>query len=224
MEANCELCSNASSFQGTQIKAVFFYQEPGFVQHRRHQEFDDLLAPHLNSLTRLVRSKARDGSEADDVVQETLFCAFRHLTQLRDRAYFKPWLFRIAINEIRQRRRSEGRSPILMPAGPVEGLELADMRCSPDVECERAELNALLREALSKLPEKYRRVVEMRDLNDLSVTETAQRLCLGVPATKTRHLRARALLSRSFRQIVARRSRATDPVAPRSRSNFADMV
>ena len=210
MGANCELCCDASSFQSAQIKAVFFYQEPTFVQHRRRQEFNNLLTPHLNSLTRLVRARARDRSEADDVVQETLFRAFRHLAQLRDEAYFKPWLFRIAINEIRRRRRSEGCSPVVNLAGLIEELNLADMRCSPHVECERVELNVLLREALSKLPEKYRSVVELRDLDDLSVTETAQRLCLGVSATKTRHLRARGLLLRSLRQVVARRSRATE--------------
>jgi RNA polymerase sigma-70 factor (ECF subfamily) len=188
-------------------------QAPASLQrsaHERREEFDNLLSPHLNSLSRLVRARAKDWSEADDVVQEALFRAFRHLDQLRDKAYFKPWLFSIAINEIRQKRRSEGHSPVLALDGSNERPKIADMRRSPHTECERAELSVLLREALSKLPEKYRSVVELRDLADLSVLETAQRLRLGVSTTKTRHLRARAMLLKAVRQLVARRSRAKE--------------
>jgi RNA polymerase sigma-70 factor, ECF subfamily len=200
------------SFRRARIKTPLLCQKPAIVQPSlgRPEEFDNLLTPHLNSLRRLVRARAKDWSEADDVVQETLLRAFRHLAQLRDKAHFKPWLFRIAMNEIRQRRRSERCSPILVLADPIEGIQIADTRRSAHAECERAELKMLVREALSKLPEKYRSVLELRDLSDLSVSETAQRLCLGVAATKTRHVRARSMLMRSLRKLVARRSRATD--------------
>ena len=213
MGTMCGLSSNAFSFQGTHLNTPVACRAPALVQRSlsvKREEFDNLLLPHLNSLSRLVRGRVRDRSEADDVVQETLFRAFRRLDQLRDNACFRPWLFSIAINEIRQRRRSERCSPILELGGPIEGDEIADMRRSPYAECERAERDALLREALSKLPEKYRVVLELRDLRDLSVSETAQHLRLGVSTTKTRHLRARALLLKSLRRLVARRSRVAD--------------
>ena len=194
------------------FQSLAFVPTPPVVQRSlyRKQEFEELINAHLNPLTRFVRARSKDRSEAEDVVQDTLFSAFRHLAQLRDKAYFKAWLFRIAINEIRQRRRCEGRSPIVWLTDPIDGLEIADIRCVPHAACEQAERDGLLREALAKLPEKYRRVVEMRDLKDLSVMETAERLRLGVAATKTRHLRARALLLRSIRQLVAKRSPAAE--------------
>jgi len=154
--------------------------------------FAELIGPHLKSLTRVVRAASGGHPDAEDIVQQTALKAFLHLDQFRFQASFRTWLIRIGVNEARQWRRKHACSPVQEHALPelTEALA-ADPNRSPLVECQKGETVGKVRQAVAKLPEKYRIVIFLRDLQELSLTEVATRLGLSVPAVKTRHLRAR---------------------------------
>jgi RNA polymerase sigma-70 factor (ECF subfamily) len=158
----------------------------------RRDLFGDLLHPHLTDLFRLVRVRMRYGPEADDVIQTTIVKAFTRLEQFHFEASFRCWLMGIAIHEVLQwhRRRAPARLLMLDPAALAQ-LQVPDKTASPLADCERREMAVFLHRALARLPEKYQAVIRLRDLEELSVRETAQLLQLSIPAVKTRHRRAR---------------------------------
>jgi RNA polymerase sigma-70 factor (ECF subfamily) len=152
--------------------------------------FGDLIAPHLIPLLRIVRATMGGHPEVDDIVQQTVLKAFMHLTQFRFEAGFRTWLIQIGFNEARQWRRKYTSSPFV-EFTPTAELPFADQSNSPLIEYQRSETSAQLDAALARLPEKYRNVIVLRDLEDLRISEVAVRLGLSIPAVKTRHRRAR---------------------------------
>jgi RNA polymerase sigma-70 factor (ECF subfamily) len=152
--------------------------------------FGDLIAPHLTPLLRTVRATMGGHVEVDDIVQQTVLKAFTRLAQFRFEAGFRTWLIQIGLNEIRQWRRKHTSSPFV-ESTPAAELLFADQSDSPLIECQRNESSAQLSAALARLPEKYRNVIVLRDLEGLRVSEVAVRLGLTIPAVKTRHSRAR---------------------------------
>jgi RNA polymerase sigma factor (sigma-70 family) len=168
--------------------------------------FGDLIAPHLSPLSRIVRATIGGHSEVEDIVQQTALKAFTHLAQFRFEAGFRTWLIQIAINEARQWGRKYASSRFLEFAAPtLSELPIADQRHSPLIEYQRSETGVQVRAALAHLPEKYRIVIFLRELEELSISEVAARLGLTIPAVKTRHRRARQKVagflerSRNFR-------------------------
>lgn len=165
------------------------------VLQGRTDAFADLVTPHLGSLTRFARMRLRNDSEAEDVVQQAVLRAFRGLGQFRREASFKTWLSTITFNEVTHLRRDKGIAPVSsLNMAPADGL--ADPSSLPDIQIQRQEERERLYRALTRLPEKYRAVIQLRDLNELSVAATARSLSLTVSAVKTRHHRARKLLLR----------------------------
>jgi RNA polymerase sigma-70 factor, ECF subfamily len=158
----------------------------------RIDAFADLLQPHLTSLNRFARQKLRSESEAEDVVQQSVLLAFSHLRQFRREAGFNTWLRAIALNEVLRllQQRTVAHVPLLE--------SLADPASSPHVQCEQSERAERLHKAITRLPEKYRLMIEFRDLRELSIDETARSLSLTSSAVRTRHHRARKLLVRSL--------------------------
>jgi RNA polymerase sigma-70 factor, ECF subfamily len=131
--------------------------------------------------------------DAEEVAQETLLHAFESFEQLREPERVRPWIFRIARNVcLMQRRRSvfapahEMSTDDLPPGDEPSGTELP-----PDREYLRGELKAVLDRVIAELPPRYRAVVVLRDLEELSTDETAQILDLAPDAVKTRLHRAR---------------------------------
>jgi RNA polymerase sigma-70 factor (ECF subfamily) len=134
--------------------------------------------------------------DAEEVAQETLWNAFERFETLRDPERVRSWIFRIAKNAcLMQRRRSvfapahelslDDLTPGAEPAGPSE---------PPDAGFLRAELRAVLDRVILELPQPYRAVVLLRDIEQLSTEETAQVLDLGVDVVKTRLHRGRLAL------------------------------
>ncbi len=167
------------------------------VLQGRTDAFGTLVAPYLGSLTRFARMRLRDQSEAEDVVQQAVLHAFYSLGQFRREASFKTWLSKIASNEVIHLRRGRASSP-LKPMYETLADKLADPTSLPDIQIQRKEERERLHRALTRLPEKYRLVIQLRDLHELSTAATARSLCLSVGAVKTRHHRARKLLLRSL--------------------------
>jgi RNA polymerase sigma-70 factor (ECF subfamily) len=159
-----------------------------------NENFGNCIAQHLPYLNRMVRSLTRGDPMTDDIVQQTMLKALAHADQFRFHSTMKTWLTSIAMNEVRQVYRCKWRTrsvPLM-----TENLESDRSAC---VECpnpgyEAREREALIRQAVSRLPESYRCVVELCDLQFLSLQEAAARLRLALPTVKTRRQRARQKL------------------------------
>jgi len=144
----------------------------------------------------------RDREDAEEVAQEALLKVFENLDQLREPERVRPWVFRIAKNACLMKRRKSvfapGRELSLdefMPAADGSGeerrLQIADWSNLPDSEVLRAEMNHVLQEAIGELPENYRPVLLLRDVEELSTQETAQILDISEDVVKQRLHRAR---------------------------------
>lgn len=161
-------------------------------------------------LFRLARSVVRDDSEAEDVVQETYARAAANLARFRGDARLSTWLARIALNEALGRLRRQ------RPTVGVDAIDDARERrgdvlmfpgvtATPDPEtaAARAEVRRLLERAVDGLPERFRLVFIMRDVEGMSVEETAEHLDLRPETVKTRLFRARQQLRRSLDATLA---------------------
>ena len=167
------------------------------VLEGRTDAFGDLVAPHLGSLTRFARMRLRNDAEAEEVVQQAVVRAFSSLGQFRREASFKTWLSKIASNEVIHLRRGRAIAAV-MPLRATWADRLADPCCLPDVQIQQRQERERLHRALTRLPEKYRLIIQLRDLRELSIAATARSLSLSIAAVKTRHHRARKLLLRSL--------------------------
>ena len=140
--------------------------------------------------------------DAEEVAQETLLKIFESFDQLREPERVRAWVFRIAKNACLMKRRKSVFAPAhelsldeFTPALEHEGdqvkLQIADWSNLPEEQVLRGELRRVLRQAISSLPEIYRAVILLRDVEELSTDETAQILDLSTDAVKTRLHRAR---------------------------------
>jgi len=140
--------------------------------------------------------------DAEEVAQETLFQVFENFDQLREPDRVRPWVFRIAKNACLMKRRKSVFAPPqelsldeLLPAMHQDAgharIQIADWSQLPDRQMMQSELREALTRAISELPEIYRVVILLRDVEELSTLETAQVLELTEDVVKTRLHRAR---------------------------------
>jgi RNA polymerase sigma-70 factor (ECF subfamily) len=140
--------------------------------------------------------------DAEDVAQDALLKAFESFDQLREPERVRPWIFRIARNACLMKRRKSVFAPArelslddFLPTRERDGdrvkLQIADWSNLPDRGIMQSELNGMLDEAICALPETYKSVILMRDVEELSTHETAQVLDLTEDVVKTRLHRAR---------------------------------
>lgn len=163
----------------------------------------------------------RQREDAEEVAQETLLKVFESFDQLREPERVRPWVFRIAKNACLMKRRKSVFAPVhelsleqFLPArneadGDVK-IEIADWCHLPDDQLLQAEMKQVLDQAIGELPEIYRAVILLRDLEELSTEETAQILDVTEDTVKQRLHRARLAL----RKTLDERLRADHPVAP----------
>jgi len=155
--------------------------------------------------------------DAEEVVQETLLNVFEKFSQLREPEHVRAWVFRIAKNVCLIKRRKSIYAPQqevsldeLMPARGTSGdpmkIEIADWSGLPEDEVLRSELQRALDDAIAEMPEIYRSVMLLRDVEELSTEETAHVLGVNTDAVKTRLHRAR-LLARKKLDTYLRASR-----------------
>jgi RNA polymerase sigma-70 factor, ECF subfamily len=163
----------------------------------RRDLLGDLIEPHFDAVWKAVRAKMGNDPDVDDVVQQTVIKALTHLEQFRFEASFRTWLIRIALNEAAQhwRKRCSSRW-IALEGSAVTEIQVADPKDSPFNACARSQTATLLQLAVARLPEPYRVVVRMRDLEERTLTEVAEALCLPVASVKTRHYRGRLRMAR----------------------------
>jgi RNA polymerase sigma-70 factor, ECF subfamily len=163
--------------------------------------FYTLIQPYEKSLYFAAFSVLNNEADAEDVAQEAVLKCFKHLGQFRRESKFSTWLIQICINEARLRLRKDRRGlyesldePRDAEDGDYVPRDYADWREIPSEALDRKELREALARALADLGEKYREVFVLRDIQHLSIAETAAALGISEANVKTRLLRARLQL------------------------------
>ena len=165
--------------------------------------FHELIRPYERMVYLTLFAIVKNETEAEDGAQEAVISAYRHLASFRGDAKFSTWLTTIAINQGRRRlRKAKGAAEesIEEPAGGHEGdftpAPLTDWREIPLEALERKELREALRVAVAELPDIYRQVFVLRDLEEQNIEETAEALGINPGAVKVRLHRARMMLQK----------------------------
>lgn len=151
--------------------------------------------------------------DAEEVAQETLLRVFESSERLREPDRVKSWVFRIARNECLMKRRKSRFAPArelsldeFMPAKPGTGdavrIEIADWSALPDAQALESEMRGLLERAIRELPETYRAVILLRDMEELSTEETARILELSEDVVRTRLHRARLAVRKTLDEYL----------------------
>ena len=167
--------------------------------------FHDLIRPCERSIYLLLLSVLKNEAEAEDAAQETAIKVFLNLHLFRGDALFRTWVLSIARNEALGRLRKQGirREESIDAAtddqtGDYTPAILTSWREVPSEALEQKELGAILRTAIEGLPEIYRNIVVLRDIEEMSIRETAAVLGISEGAVKVRLHRARAMLQREL--------------------------
>lgn len=168
--------------------------------------YEIIMRRYNQRLYRATYAILRDRGEAEDVTQDAYVRAYQHLDQFAGYAPFSIWLTRIAVHEalrrLRLRKRSqqfegvehdEGDLMIVRGTG-VSETTVADTSLDPEQRASNAELGQLLEDAVLQLPEQYRTVIMLRDVEELSTAETAAALDLTEQNVKVRLHRGRAMM------------------------------
>jgi RNA polymerase sigma-70 factor, ECF subfamily len=171
------------------------------IRDGEHEAFYELVRPYERRLYTAAFLILRNEADAEDCVQEAVLKAFKHIGQFRAEAKFSTWLIQITLNDARMRRRKQ-RTSLMEPIDKTEGGEedaytprdFADWREIPSEALERQEIREKLAEALNSLGKIYREVFVLRDMEQLSIEETARALGISTASVKTRLLRARLML------------------------------
>jgi RNA polymerase sigma-70 factor (ECF subfamily) len=155
--------------------------------------FELIMRRYNQRIYRAVRAIVRDETEAEDVMQQAYVNAYAHLHQFAERASFATWLTRIAINEALARIRPKR----LRAADESDDATMNSIESTapdPEQQAVAAELRHIVEAGIAALPDRYRSVVMLREVEGLSTAETAE--CLGVQedVIKTRLHRARTML------------------------------
>jgi RNA polymerase sigma-70 factor (ECF subfamily) len=182
---------------------------PATIQLRDPNRLQGTVCGEKHSFYELVRlcerglfaaasSVLRNQADAEEVVQEAVLKAFRARSKFRGDCQFSTWLIQITINEAKMRLRKDRRHMFESLDGGQRSNEgdyvprdFADWRAIPSEALENRELREVLTKALHDLPLKYRLVMLLRDVEQLSINETAEVLKISPSSVKTRLLRAR---------------------------------
>jgi RNA polymerase sigma factor (sigma-70 family) len=172
------------------------------AQERDGAAFWLIIKRHNQRLYRVARAILGDDTEAEDVLQETYIHAFTHLSDFRAEARLSTWLTRIALNEALGRRRQR-RATVDVKAIEAMAAPFSPHEADPEQASALAEIRRLLERAVDGLPEPFRIVFVMRDVEEMSTEETAFLLRLRPQTVKTRLHRARRLLREALRDTLA---------------------
>jgi RNA polymerase sigma-70 factor, ECF subfamily len=170
------------------------------VQAGEKEFFYELVKPYERRIYTAAFAILRNEAEAEDAAQEAMLKALTHIRQFRAEARFSTWLTQITVNEALMRRR-KAHSEIMEPIGERQEedgsytpRDFADWREIPSEALERKEIRQKLANAVAALAAKYREVFMLRDVQHLSIEETAEALGISQASVKTRLLRARLML------------------------------
>jgi RNA polymerase sigma-70 factor (ECF subfamily) len=174
--------------------------------------FEMLVRMFGGRLLAVARRFVRNEQDAQDIVQSAYLSAFRAFGQFEGQCQLSTWLHRIVVNTALMRLRSQHRRPEqpiddLLPAFQEDGHHMEqfpDWSVPADRLLEQKETRALVRGCIARLPDNYRTVLVLRDIEELSTEAVARRLSMTPTAVKVRLHRARQALSTLLRREFAR--------------------
>ena len=171
--------------------------------------FEILMRRYNQRVYRIARSVLRSDAEAEDLTQEAWVRAYEHLADFAGRAAFSTWLVRIVLHEGWARARRDRRFEEWLPDEENGGKPMKEQSAAagPEKEALGSEIRSMLEAAIESLPEAYRTVFVMREVEELSTAETAECLELSEEAVKTRLHRARASLRRELLALAGEEAR-----------------
>lgn len=178
------------------------------IAGRDQAAFEVLMRRHNGRLFRVARAILKDDADAEDALQEAYVAAYRHAADFREDASVGTWLTRIAVNQALMHLRRRQRDRIVVPFsagddpardGEEESMPVSHTE-SPSTSAWRGEIRRLLERKIDLLPVAFRTVFVMREVEEMTVEETAAALSIPAPTVRTRLFRARALL----REALAR--------------------
>jgi len=174
--------------------------------------FATLCERYTQQLLRATYRITRNREDSEDAVQDALLRAFVHLSDFDGRSSFATWLTRIAINSALMSLRKKRTSREIAIAGPedfgADGpvYEIADHAPNPERRYAQSEKERILKKAIDNLRPTLRKVVEMTQLEERSMQETAEAMCISVAAAKARLFHAKLALRKSALLRHMRRS------------------
>ena len=187
--------------------------------------FEIVMRRYNRRLYRVSRAILHDEAEAEDVMQQAYVNAYLHLDQFEDRASFATWLTKIAVYEALARTRRRSRFQPASPAMDVDEYEdtmstLRTTGTNPERQAIAGEIGRLLESAIDALPEHYRSVLVMRDVEGMSTADTAESLAIAEETVKTRLHRARL----AVRGILTEQAGLSAPALFRFNADRCDRV
>jgi len=173
--------------------------------------FSELVTHYDRRVFRMAKQITQNDEDAEDVLQETFLKAYSHLDDFQGNSKFYTWLVRIAVNEALmklRKRRSDKTVPLDDPIDTGEDVvarEIAVWEDDPEQLYGREELADILNQAVQGLKPAYRTVFILRDIEEMSIEETAEALGLSISAVKSRLLRARLQLREKLTRLFRRK-------------------
>lgn len=195
-------------------------REGGTADRKTASAFDRLYHDHVDRMYRFAQRLCGSPEDAKDLVQETFLNAYRSLKDFRGESRVSTWLYTIAAHACQRMRRKRKGEPerelsldALMPTSDGDmPLQIPGEDLSPEERLEHKELRRSLLAAVHKLPQKYRMVLVLRDMEGLSAKEVGAVMGLTERAVKSRLHRARLFVRRELSGLhPAGRARPAGP-------------
>jgi len=184
------------------------------AQHGDKRAFTQLVEKYEQRAYNLARKMMRDQQDAEDVLQETFISVYRNLSNFHGDSSFSTWLYRIATNASLMKLRGRKEPPLSLDESIESNddgalpREIADWGITPEEALLSSETRAQMDVAITALPELLRTVFVLRDVEGLSVQETADVLKISGPNVKTRLHRARLMLRETLSAYFKEHARA----------------
>lgn len=171
--------------------------------------FVELISRYTEKAHHLCLRIARNAEDAEEILQDVFVTVYRKIDKFEGKSAFSSWLYRITVNTafMKLRKRKQTAAVSLEDLTPAANEAwAADSRSdTSDVNylCSRHELRAELEEAIQKLPEEYRTIFLLRDVDGLSNQEVSEMLSISIPAVKSRLHRSRLMLRKRLAKFYA---------------------
>ncbi len=184
---------------------------PARLKAKDPEAMAGLVELYSANIYRLALKMLNNEQDAEDVLQETFIKAFRSVDKFEERSSLSTWLYRIAMNEVLMLLRKHKQEVISVDEeqaseeGAPEPVEIVDWCCLPEKELLDSEGRDHLNKAIERLSPALRAVFVLRDIQDLSVRDTAETLNISEAAVKTRLLRARMQLREDLSRYYGKR-------------------
>jgi RNA polymerase sigma-70 factor (ECF subfamily) len=181
--------------------------------------FDEIVRRYTRRMVNLSYQIVADRDLAEDIAQETFLRAYKSASRYRQISKFSTWLYTIAINLCRNELRRR-KFKMLSLEGMAERddddklrVDIADEKLKPDLDFERKEIGRLVREAVAKLPEKFKTPLVLRDIQELSYEEIGEILNLPEGTVKSRINRGRLRVKEILKPLFKETNREGDSEA-----------